>query len=191
MAGRTVPAHRAGSKHGHDFVTTALRHRSEIVLTRTSEAGGCPALASAEPNAKNQSVLRKDAKIELLRRVPLFDRCSKRELQEVASVADELRVPEGRILTIEAKHDRDLIVIVEGAADVRRKGRKIATLGSGDFLGEIALVTARPRTATVTTTAPSQLLVITERDFRDLMRRTPSITFKVLEAVSARLPLEP
>ena len=136
-------------------------------------------------------MLRKDAKIELLRRVPLFQRCSKRELQEVASVADELRLPEDRTLTIEGKHDRDLIVIVEGAADVRRKGRKIATLHSGDFLGEIALVTEGPRTATVRTTAPSQLLVITERDFRELMRRTPSITYKILQAVAARLPLEP
>ncbi len=136
-------------------------------------------------------MLRKDAKIELLRRVPLFERCSKRDLQEVASVADELRLPGGRTLTTEGKHDRDLIVIVEGAAEVRRRGRKIATLNSGDFLGEIALVTARPRTATVTTTAPSQLLVITERDFRGLMRRTPSITFKIIEALGARLPLEP
>jgi CRP-like cAMP-binding protein len=149
------------------------------------------ALASADRNEENRPVLRKDAKIELLRRVPLFARCSKRELQEVASVADELRIPDGRTLTIEGKHDRDLIVIVEGAAEVRRKGRKIATLRSGDFLGEIALVTAGPRTATVTTTAPSQLLVITDRDFRDLMQRTPSITFKVLQAVAARLPLEP
>jgi CRP-like cAMP-binding protein len=135
-------------------------------------------------------LLRKDAKAELLGRIPLFARCSKRELAEVAGVADELRVPEGRTLTTEGKHDRDLVVIVEGAAEVRRGGRTIATLGGGDFLGEIALVTARPRTATVTTTAPSRLLVITERDFSDLMRRVPSITLKVLETVSARLPPE-
>ena len=149
------------------------------------------ALASADRNEDNRWMLRKDAKIELLRRVPLFQRCSKRELQEVASVADEIRLPEGLALTTEGKHDRDLIVIVEGAADVRRKGRKIGTLRSGDFLGEIALVTEGPRTATVTTTAPSQLLVIGERDFRDLLRRMPSITFKVLQAVAARVPLEP
>ena len=135
-------------------------------------------------------LLRKDAKAELLRRVPLFALCSKRELGEVAGVADELHVPGGRTLTTEGRHDRDLVVIVEGAAEVRRSGRKIATLGAGDFLGEIALVTARPRTATVTTTTPSRLLVITERDFRDLMQRMPSITLKVLETVSARLPPE-
>ena len=135
-------------------------------------------------------LLRKDAKAELLRRVPLFALCSKRELGEVAGVADELHVPAGRTLTTEGRHDRDLVVIVEGAAEVRRSGRKIATLGAGDFLGEIALVTARPRTATVTTTTPSRLLVITERDFRDLMQRMPSITLKVLETVSARLPPE-
>ena len=62
------------------------------------------------------------------------------------------------------------------------------TLGSGDFLGEIALITGVPRTATVTTTAPARMLVITARDFRSLLRRTPSIQLKVLEALASRLP---
>jgi CRP-like cAMP-binding protein len=148
-------------------------------------------LAQTPWREENRVVLRKNAKVELLRRIPLFGRCSKRDLNEVAGLADELHVPEGRALTIEGKRDRDLIVIVEGAAEVSRDGRKVALLGSGDFFGEIALVTEGPRTATVTTTAPSRLLVITERDFSDLMRRMPSITVSVLEAVGARLPPEP
>jgi len=81
-------------------------------------------------------------------------------------------------------------VLVEGAADVRRKGRKVNTLGSGDFLGEIALVTGSPRTATVTTTAPARMLVITARDFKTLLRRTPSLQLKILEAIASRLPDE-
>jgi CRP-like cAMP-binding protein len=81
-------------------------------------------------------------------------------------------------------------VLVEGSADVRRKGRKINTLGAGDFLGEIALITGAPRTATVTTTAPSQMLVVTARDFRSLLRHMPSLQIKVLEALASRLPDE-
>jgi CRP-like cAMP-binding protein len=79
---------------------------------------------------------------------------------------------------------------VDGAAEVRRSGRKVNTLGSGDFLGEIALITGAPRTATVKTTEPSRMLVITARDFRTLLRHTPSMQFKVLEALAKRLPNE-
>jgi len=129
-------------------------------------------------------------KIELLKRVPLFARCSKRELEELASVADELVLPEGRNLTKEGASGKEFVVIVEGSADVRRKGRKVNSLRSGDFLGEIALVTGSPRTATVTTTTPVHLLVITAPAFRSLLRRMPSLQLKVLEALAARLPPE-
>ena len=81
-------------------------------------------------------------------------------------------------------------MLVDGAADVKRKGRKVNALRSGDFLGEIALITGAPRTATVTTTKPSRMLVITARDFRSLLRRVPSIQLKVLEALASRLPNE-
>jgi CRP/FNR family cyclic AMP-dependent transcriptional regulator len=133
-------------------------------------------------------VLRKNAKIELIKRVPLFGGLSKRELDEVAGIADELAMDAGSELTHEGAAGHEFLVLVEGTADVRRKGRKVNTLGSGDFLGEIALITGVPRTATVTTTAPARMLVITARDFRSLLRRTPSIQLKVLEALASRLP---
>jgi CRP-like cAMP-binding protein len=133
-------------------------------------------------------VLRKNAKIELLKRVPLFERCSKRELQEIAGLADELHLPAGRDLAREGASGKEFVVLVEGEADVRRRGRKINTLHSGDFLGEIALITGAPRTASVTTTAGSRLLVIASPAFRRLMREMPSIQQKVLEALAARLP---
>ncbi|HTO25627.1 MAG TPA: cyclic nucleotide-binding domain-containing protein [Gaiellaceae bacterium] len=135
-------------------------------------------------------MLRKDAKVELLQRVPLFERCSKRELQEIAGLADELDVPAGRTLTTEGRTGYEFVVIVEGSASVKRKGRTINTLRSGDFLGEIALVTGTPRTATVATTSQSRVLVLTARDFRRLLRDTPAIQLKVLEALAARLPDE-
>jgi CRP/FNR family transcriptional regulator, cyclic AMP receptor protein len=135
-------------------------------------------------------MLRKNAKVELLRQVPLFERCSKRELDDIAGLADELDVAQGRTLTSEGKTGYEFLVLVDGAASVRRKGRTVNTLRAGDFLGEIALVTGSPRTATVTTTAPSRVLVVTARDFRRLLRDTPSMQMKVLEALAARLPDE-
>ncbi len=135
-------------------------------------------------------MLRKNAKVELLKRVPLFERCSKRELEELAGLADELTLPEGYKLTQEGASGKEFVVIVEGFADVRRKGRKVNSLRSGDFLGEIALVTGVPRTATVTTTTPARLLVITAPAFRSLLRRMPSLQLKVLETLAARLPDE-
>ena len=135
-------------------------------------------------------MLRKNAKLELLRAVPLFADLSKRELESVAALADELDLPAGRELTKEGARGGEFIVIVEGAADVRRRGRQVNTLSSGDFLGEIALVTGAPRTATVKTTAPSRLLVLTSAQFRRLLRDTPSLQLKVLDAIARRLPPE-
>lgn len=135
-------------------------------------------------------MLKKDAKIELLAAVPLFADCSKRELKAVAESADEVVVPAGYDLTKEGASGREFVVIVEGAADVRRRGRKVNELGNGDFLGEIALVTGAPRTATVTTTSPTRALVIAAPSFRTLLRNTPSMQMKVLDALASRLPPE-
>jgi CRP/FNR family cyclic AMP-dependent transcriptional regulator len=135
-------------------------------------------------------VLRKNAKLELIKRVPLFSGCSKRELDEIAGIADELAIAEGKELTREGATGYEFLVLIDGSADVRRKGRRVNTLGAGDFLGEIALITGAPRTATVTTTSPSRMLVITARDFRTLLRHMQSLQIKVLEAVASRLPDE-
>jgi CRP-like cAMP-binding protein len=113
---------------------------------------------------------RKDAKVELLRRVPLFDRCTKSELQKIAGASDELDLPAGKTLTSEGRTGYEFLVLVDGAAEVRRKNRIVNRLRSGDFLGEIALITGTPRTATVTTTARWGVLVLPARDCRRLLR---------------------
>jgi CRP-like cAMP-binding protein len=135
-------------------------------------------------------VLRRDKKIELIRHVPLFAHCSKSELGSIALLADEIDMPEGKVLTTEGAAGREFFVLVEGTAEVRRKGRKINTMSSGDFFGEIALVSNRPRTATVTATSPMRLLVVTDRAFRELMRKMPSIQSKVLAALAERVPAD-
>ena len=132
----------------------------------------------------------KDRKIELIKKVPLFSRLSASGLKEVASVADEIDLPEGKTLTKEGERGREFFVLLEGSADVRQKGARIRTLGQGDFLGEIALVSKSPRTATVTTTEQTRALVITDQAFGALLRRSPQIQTGIVEALADRLAPE-
>lgn len=131
--------------------------------------------------------LGRNAKIELLKRVPLFAGCSKGELRELALVADEIDLREGRTLVREGQSGREFFVLIEGTVRVSRKGRKLTDLGPGDWFGEIALLTKTPRTATVTATSALRVLVITDRSFRHVVESMPSIGIKVLESVGERL----
>jgi CRP/FNR family transcriptional regulator, cyclic AMP receptor protein len=136
-----------------------------------------------------RSMLHKNAKIELLKRVPLFERCSKRELAQIAGLADELDLPAARDLTREGAGGFEFLILV-GEAEVIRKGRVVNELGPGDFIGEIALVSGAPRTATVRTQGPARILVVAASGFRTLMHDVPSIQDKVLAAITARIPDE-
>jgi CRP/FNR family transcriptional regulator, cyclic AMP receptor protein len=113
--------------------------------------------------------------------------CTKAELIEVAISADEREAPEGDRLTEEGRRGREFFVLVEGAVVVNRGGTKLADLGPGDWFGEIAILTYKPRTATVTATSPVHLLVISSRAFRRLVETTPRIALKVLRSVAQRL----
>jgi CRP-like cAMP-binding protein len=131
--------------------------------------------------------LRKNAKIKLLQGVPLFSRCSGKELDALSLIADELDFKEGRELAREGAAGREFFVIVDGTAEVTRGKRKLRTLSDGDFFGEISLITRLPRTATVKTVSPLRALVITDRSFRRMLDDSPSIQRKVLEALGERL----
>jgi CRP/FNR family cyclic AMP-dependent transcriptional regulator len=132
-------------------------------------------------------VLRRDAKVELLKKVPLFADCSKAELRELAKSADELDLREGTVLTREGRPGREFFVLIDGTVNVTQDGKKVAELKGGDWLGEIALLTDKPRTATVTATSTVDVLVITDRRFRNVVESMPSIAIKVLGRVSERL----
>jgi CRP/FNR family cyclic AMP-dependent transcriptional regulator len=129
-------------------------------------------------------------KIDLIRKVPLFSRLSKTELRDLAMLADEIDLRDGKEMTRQGAAGREFFVLLEGTADVRKNGRKINTLGPGDFFGEIALVSREPRTATVTATSPVRTLVITDRSFRRLLDESPQVKTKVMEAMAQRLAPE-
>jgi CRP/FNR family cyclic AMP-dependent transcriptional regulator len=129
-------------------------------------------------------------KIGLIRKVPLFARCSRAELKEIAMLADEIDLREGKEMTRQGAPGREFFVLLEGTADVKKNNRRVNTLGPGDFFGEIALVSREPRTATVIATSPVRALVITDWSFRQLLDDAPRVKTKVMEAMAERLAPE-
>ena len=129
-------------------------------------------------------------KIDLIRKVPLFARCSRTELKEIALLADEIDLHEGTEMTRQGAPGREFFVLLDGTADVKKNRRRVNTLGPGDFFGEIALVSREPRTATVIATSPVRALVITDRSFRRLLDDAPRVQTKVMEAMAERLAPE-
>jgi CRP-like cAMP-binding protein len=129
----------------------------------------------------------KNAKIELLKKVTLFSDCSKRELEHIAQIADEIGFPAGRTLIEEGKPGREFFVIAEGRVEVRRGGRKLTQRGDSSSFGEMALLTGKPRSATVTTTSPVRALVISDRAFKQLLQDVHSLSPKLLANLAARV----
>ena len=132
-------------------------------------------------------MLHRNQKVDLIKHTPLFANCSKRELEEIAHLADEIDLREGKEMTRQGSPGREFFVLLEGEAEVAKDGRVINQLSGGDFFGEIALVDDSPRTATVTAKTPVRALVITDRSFRRLLKDQPEIQSKVLAALAARL----
>jgi CRP-like cAMP-binding protein len=133
---------------------------------------------------------RQDHKSQALKKVPLFAGLSKRDLSALGRIADELDVPAGKELIRENETGRQFFILIEGEAVARRRGRRVNMLGPGDFFGEIALLSDRPTTATVTTTSAGCVAVITRRSFTRLLREFPQVQLKVLTALADRVPVD-
>jgi CRP/FNR family transcriptional regulator, cyclic AMP receptor protein len=128
-----------------------------------------------------------DKKVESLKRAPLFAGLSRKELVQLAGLADDAEVPAGRVLCREGDRGREFFVLVEGKVDVARKGRRLTTLGAGDFVGEISLLEPTPRTATVTAKTPVRFFVLTPKDFAQMLDENPTVERKVLRALARRV----
>lgn len=129
----------------------------------------------------------RNTKVEALKRAPLFEGLSKKDLVELARATDDLSVAQGTVLCREGSLGREFFVIVEGSAEVTRGGKRIATRGAGEFVGEIALLTTTKRTATVTATTPLRCFVMTQGDFRRVLDENPGVQRKVMEKLAERL----
>jgi CRP/FNR family cyclic AMP-dependent transcriptional regulator len=128
-----------------------------------------------------------DTKVQALKRVPLFEGLSKKELTELARVTEDLEVPAGEVLCKEGDTGQEFFVIVDGQTDITSKGKPVAARGGGDFVGEIALLEDTKRTATVTAKTPLRVFVLTRQDFRHLVNSNPNVEQKVMRALAHRV----
>lgn len=128
-----------------------------------------------------------DVKVEALKRAPLFEGLSKKELAQLARVTEDLKVEPGTVLCREGKIGHEFFVIVDGDAEVTKGGKQLATRSAGDFVGEIALLTTKTRTATVTATTPLRCFILTRADFRRVLEENPGVQMKVMQALAERL----
>lgn len=128
-----------------------------------------------------------DTKRDMLRAVSLFETLSDRELAAIERLADIVDVPAGHVLMRQGASGAEMFVVASGAVVVDRDGREVATLGPGSVVGEMALLSEGPRTATVTTTEPSTLFVLAHREFHSLMDASAEVRDCVLKAVSHRI----
>jgi CRP-like cAMP-binding protein len=125
--------------------------------------------------------------LDHLASVSLFSACSKKELQAVSRATDEVVLPAGRLLCEQGTVGREAFIIVEGTAEVRRNDRKIASVGPGTCVGELALLDHGPRTATVVTTSEVTALVIGVREFAAIIDEVQTLAHKLLRALAARI----
>jgi CRP/FNR family transcriptional regulator, cyclic AMP receptor protein len=119
--------------------------------------------------------------------VPLFQGLSKRELQAITSVTEELEHPEGQNIVVEGKSGAGFHLILEGSASVKVGGREVTVLASGDYFGEMSLIDGGPRSATVTATTPVRTLSIASWDFMPLLEKHAGIAAKLLVEMVRRI----
>ena len=129
----------------------------------------------------------KDAKLEMLAGVPLFTQLGKRELQRVGQLADVLDRPAGRTLMRQGESGSEAMVIVTGRAKIERDGHVVDEIGPGAVVGEMALLSGRPRVATVTLLTDARLLLLARREFQALMDEMPSVRSQIMECLAMRL----
>jgi CRP-like cAMP-binding protein len=128
-----------------------------------------------------------DRKLELLRTVPLFADLDVRSLDAVGVLAREIEVPAGHSLMLEGEPGDAFYLIVDGTIHVERSGDIVRSMTAGGFLGEIALLESRARTATATCVTDCRLLVIHRHEFDRLMATLPHIERRI-RAAAARRP---
>ena len=124
---------------------------------------------------------------ELLAQVPLFKDLSKKHLRKVRSLTTRVDVAPGRVLAREGGGGHEFIIVLDGEVEIRQDDEVVATCGAGDYVGEIALIDNRPRTATVVATSPAVLDVIGQREFADLLADEPEIAEQIRTTAARRL----
>jgi CRP-like cAMP-binding protein len=132
-------------------------------------------------------VFGRSSKVALLQQVPLFQALSRKQLEQIGRLADELEVPAGKRLAIAGESGHELYVIIEGYATVKAARGRTARLGPGKFFGEMSLIDGGPRSASVEAATDMRLLVIGRREFSALLNAAPSLVNNIMVTLSRRV----
>jgi CRP/FNR family transcriptional regulator, cyclic AMP receptor protein len=124
---------------------------------------------------------------ERLAEVPLFQGLSKQQLRRISSLMTSIDRPAGEVLTREGELGSEFIIVLEGEVEVRQTDRVIATRHPGDYVGEIALLDERPRTASVVATTPVSVEVLNRREFLSLLAEAPELSEQIMATMARRL----
>jgi len=117
----------------------------------------------------------------------LFSACTAGQLKTIRRQVEEVTIAAGRVLVEEGTVGREFFFIIDGTATVRKGGRKVATLGPGQYFGELSLLDRQPRSATVTADTDMTLLVLDQRRFNGLLDDMPTLAHKLLAAMAQRI----
>jgi len=128
-----------------------------------------------------------DPKIELLSRVKMFASLNKKELGLIARESEVVHVPAGKEIVTEGSIGHEFYLVLSGQASVRRNGRKIATLGPGQYFGELAILDRGPRSATIVSDTEMELVVLGQREFMGVLAEVPPVAHKLLVSMATRL----
>ncbi|HEX4434290.1 MAG TPA: cyclic nucleotide-binding domain-containing protein [Acidimicrobiales bacterium] len=134
--------------------------------------------------------------VDRLQGVDLLRNCTNEQLKEVAHLAERVQVGEGEVLAREGRIGREFFLILSGSVAVTQMGRRVNTLGSGDFFGELAAMDPGPRNATVIALTDLDVLIIGPRElsamsdipgFRGALFRSMASRLRTVEARLAEL----
>jgi CRP-like cAMP-binding protein len=128
-----------------------------------------------------------DTKLEMLKGVPLFAAMRRKDLDAVEQAADRVDIPAGRTLMKQGDIGHEMYVIASGSVTVERNGQHIASLGPGQAVGEMALLSQGPRLATVTTLEPTTAFVLGQREFKALMADSTELRDCIMDNMAKRI----
>jgi len=129
----------------------------------------------------------KKAYLEHLRNVSLFQGCSTKELEKIATASDEITMAAGSLIVDQGQTGREAFVVLNGTVTVKRNGKKVGSFGPGTVVGELSLLDHGPRTATVICETDCELLLLDQRHFIGVIDDVPALAHKLLATLAGRI----
>ncbi|MDH3680688.1 MAG: cyclic nucleotide-binding domain-containing protein [Acidimicrobiia bacterium] len=126
-------------------------------------------------------------KEDRLRSLNLFKKADDKAIDHLASAADEVTVPAGKVLIQQDHNHNEIYVLMSGAASVVVEGEEVAEIPTGELVGELGFFVQGPASATVTTTAESDLLIIPYNRFDQILGDNPDLVRSIAEELAERL----